>query len=357
MITPLAQNLLSWYQEHARSLPWRGHVSPYAVWVSEIMLQQTRVETVIPYFERWMKRFPSLALLAEASEEDVLHAWEGLGYYRRVLALHKAARMVMEQYAGTLPSDPRELKELPGIGAYTAAAIAAIAFGKDVIALDGNLKRVFARLLALEQSVKTPAGERMLHDAALKNLPAGQAGVYNQALMDLGAVVCMPRNPRCSDCPIQTGCRAFALSRQEDFPVLPARPAIPHYQVTAAVIQHGRSVLIARRPPNGLLGGLWEFPGGKQEPGETLPGCLKREIREELGIEIAVGEPFGVYRHAYTHFKVTLHAFLCTILSGEPAPLEASELRWIEMEDLATVPMGKLDRAISRRLSPSATIK
>jgi A/G-specific adenine glycosylase len=346
----IAQPLLNWYDRHARSLPWRDDPSPYRVWVSEIMLQQTRVETVVPYFERWMQRFPSLQALAEADEQDVLQAWEGLGYYSRARNLHRAARQVIEQHGGEIPAEREALERLPGVGRYTAGAVASIAFGKDEPALDGNIRRVLARVFNVGVPARSPAGEKQLWMLAEITLPPGRAGDYNQALMDLGSSICTPRAPACLICPLAEYCQARALGLQEARPVLEARPVTPHYTVTAAVIAQGEQVLIARRPSSGLLGGLWEFPGGKLEPGETLPQGLRREIQEELGVDILVGEPFGVYQHGYTHFKVTLHAFCCQLAEGLPQALHASEIRWVTLVALESFPMGKIDRQIARRL-------
>ena len=343
--------LLVWYRDHARSLPWRGHPNPYAVWVAEIMLQQTRVETVIPYFERWMRHFPTGHALAAASEQDALTAWEGLGYYSRARNLHRAARIVVEEYAGELPRDIPSLRRLPGIGRYTAGAIASIAYGLDEPTLDGNLRRVFARLFDVCEPADMPVGEKILWKLAGEHLPHGRAGDYNQALMDLGATVCTPRAPDCAACPLADLCRAYALGVQEERPVLKPKPVTPHHTVTAAIIQREGKYLLARHPQKGLLGGLWEFPGGKVEAGESLESALRREIREELGVAIRVGEPFGVYRHAYTHFRFTLHAFVCYLNGDEPRALEAGGLSWVSPSELSAYPMGKVDRQIARRLT------
>ena len=352
----IAAPLLLWYQRHARSLPWRDHPTPYRVWVSEIMLQQTRVDTVIPYFEKWMEAFPTLEALANASEQEVLRAWEGLGYYSRARNLHRAARQVAADYHGQLPVTPAALERLPGIGRYTAGAIASIAFGADAPALDGNIRRVLARVFNVTLPARSPKGERLLWDLARRSLPPGQASRFNQAIMDLGSMVCTPRSPTCLLCPLVQLCKAHTLGVQEERPILEARPAIPHYTVTAAVIHRDDTVLIARRPSKGLLGGLWEFPGGKVEPGETFFEALQREIQEELGVLIDVGDPFGTYAHAYTHFKVTLHAFMCTLTDGEPRPLEASELRWAAPPQLFEFPMGKIDRQIAARLNQNSPL-
>lgn len=347
----IAEKLLNWYATNARDLPWRGHPDPYAVWVSEIMLQQTRVETVIPYFRRWMERFPKLEALAQAPQEAVLAAWEGLGYYSRARNLHRAAQIVVAEHSGRLPQDPAGLQSLPGIGRYTAAAIASIAFGQDAAALDGNIRRVLARVFNVSQPARSPAGERRLAELAAANLPPGRAGDYNQALMDLGSAICTPRQPDCLRCPLNADCQANLLGIQEERPVMTPRPEVPHYLVTAAIIERDGQVLIAQRPEAGLLGGLWEFPGGKVQPGESLETCLRREIEEELDATIAVGEPFGVYQHAYTHFRVTLHAFRCTLLNGRPPQaVQVQDLRWVTPPELPNYPMGKIDRQISARV-------
>ena len=314
------------------------------------MLQQTRVETVIPYFERWMRRFPSVNDLANTSEQEVLSLWEGLGYYGRARNLHKAAKIVVEDHAGKLPADPRALRKLPGIGIYTAGAIASMAFGLDVATMDGNLRRIFARVFDLAEPADAPAGKKILWALAEKHLPKGHAGDYNQALMDLGASICLPRNPTCLLCPLSKLCKARSAGIQEQRPVLKPRAKVPHYTVTAAVLQRGGKILLAKRPSKGLLGGMWEFPGGKVEKGETLKACLRREIEEETGAEIQVGEASGVYQHAYTHFSLTLHAFLCELKDGEPRPLQAAELAWVTPSELGNYPMGKVDRQIARRL-------
>jgi A/G-specific adenine glycosylase len=350
----IGEKLLSWYELNRRDLPWRRRPSPYAVWVSEIMLQQTRVETVIPYFQRWIQRFPDVKALAQASQQEVLSAWEGLGYYSRARNLHKAAQIIVDQYGGHLPGDAQALRSLPGIGRYTAGAIASIAFGKDAPALDGNIRRVLARLDNMNEPARSPAGERRLWELAARLLPTGRAGDFNQALMDLGATLCTPQAPDCQRCPLSTDCTAYQLGRQELLPVTARKAAIPHHTVTAAVIQREKQVLITQRPSNGLLGGLWEFPGGKVQPGEDLAACLQREIKEELAVEIRVGKAFGEYRHAYTHFRVTLHAFLCQLCKGsQPKAVQVQDLRWVKAEELANYPMGKIDRQIARRLNES----
>lgn len=350
MPSNLSDQLLSWYYQSGRSLPWRSNPQPYPVWVSEIMLQQTRVETVIPYFERWMARFPDIGALARAPLQEILSAWEGLGYYSRARSLHKSAQIILSDYDGKLPNQLEELKRLPGIGAYTAAAILSIAYGLDVPAVDSNIRRVYSRLFDISEPVKSTGFETLVNNIAGETLPPGKAGDFNQALMDLGAVICLPASPRCADCPVKNACQAFNHGTQDKRPVMFPKKATPFFLVTAAVIWRDNKVLIARRPEKGLLGGLWEFPGGKVEADESLPQALVREIHEELGAAIKVGDPCGVFRHAYTHFRIELHAFLCELQEGEPAALHASEIRWVEKKVLGDFPMGKVDRLISKRL-------
>lgn len=345
-----SQLLLAWYEKSHRQMPWRGHPDAYAVWISEAMLQQTRVDTVIPYFHRWMQHFPDIHSLAQSSEQDVLAVWEGLGYYTRARNLRKAAQMISEKFNGVLPQTTAELTSLPGIGAYTAAAISSIAFGNDEAVLDGNVKRVLARVFNRETPINTPAGEKAFWQLARELLPIGKAGEYNQAVMDLGATICTPRSPACSSCPLSEVCESRRLGLQQFLPIKLARPPIPHYFVSAAVIQRDNTVLIARRPASGLLAGMWEFPGGKIEENETPQQALTREIREELGCTIQVGTELGLYRHAYTHFRVTLRAFMCTLSQGEPAALDASEINWVMVEHLPQYPMGKIDRMIANDL-------
>lgn len=350
MKTEFGRLLLSWYAIHARLMPWRGKTDPYAIWVSEIMLQQTQVNTVIPYYDNWMRQFPTVQALAGADEHVVLNAWEGLGYYSRARNMLKTARMVCEKYQGAFPSTSGGLVKLPGIGRYTAAAISSIAFGADEAVLDGNVKRVLARVFEFSDAVNTLEGEKKLWVLAEELLPKGQASDYNQAVMDLGATICTPKSPDCPDCPVNTICVSYKNNRQDQYPMMNAKQPVPHIDVVAAILRQNGLVLIARRPSKGLLGGMWEFPGGKLEAGESHSEALVREIREELGTDVIAIEKFGVYQHAYTHFKVTLQAWFAELQGGQPAALEASELRWVRIEDLGGYPMGKIDRSISNDL-------
>lgn len=347
----LASRLLMWYRKHQRTLPWRGHRSEYAVWVSEIMLQQTRVETVIPYFKKWMKQFPTARALAKASEREVLNAWEGLGYYSRARNFHKAAQIVVEKYDGKLPREMDELQKLPGIGRYTAGALASILFGMDEPALDGNLKRVYARLFDVKTAVNSTKGEKILWELARANLPKGKAADFNQALMDLGALVCVPKNPRCEICPLAGNCLARKRGTQNLRPVKFAKKAAPHHVHAAAVIEKriGNSlyVLLAKRPSRGLLAGMWEFPNARVageaagEAASAVGAAYRLTLRAKRGVH-----PLTTVEHAYSHFRVTVYAFRCEVSSKEMN----GNLKWVELKKLDEYPMGKVDRQIANKL-------
>ena len=336
----LQTRLLNWYNKNKRTLPWRRHLDAYTVWVSEIMLQQTRVETVIPYFEKWMRLFPSVVALANASERDVLNAWEGLGYYSRARNLHKAAKILVKEYDRELPSDPAELIKLPGIGRYTAGAIASIAFGMNEPALDGNLKRVYSRLFDMVEPVDSLKGEKLLWEIAQKNLSKGRAGDFNQALMDLGATICIPRDPRCLICPLMEICKARKNGTQELLPVKKPKKAVPQYVHAAGVIEKNGMVLLAQRPSKGLLGGMWEFPNGRVD-GDPA-GEMVKALKSGYSLKVQRKEALGVVQHAYTHFKVTVYAFRCDFSSMS----NEQSLKWIALNELGDYPMGKIDRQI-----------
>jgi len=346
----IREKLLAWYRRNGRSLPWRSDADPYRIWISEVMLQQTQVETVIPFYERWMKRFPNLSALAAAQEQDVLRVWEGLGYYSRARNILRCAKALVREHGGQLPRDVGQLEALPGVGGYIAGAIASMAFGIKAPALDGNLKRVLARLNEFTLAINEEKNAAVLREQLVEILPEEKPGDVNQAFMDLGATICLPRTPLCAECPLKLECAAFQKGLQNELPFKVKKAPIPHYQVAAAVIVKDDKALIDLRSSTGLLGGLWEFPGGKVEDGETLPEALIRELREELGVEVAVGEALGVYRHAYTHFKVTVHTFRAVILKGDPKPLQSDGVEWAAIERLGEYPMGKVDRLIARQL-------
>lgn len=357
----IEEQLLPWFETSARNLPWRTDRTLYRVWVSEVMLQQTRVDAVLDYYNRWMKRFPSWHALARASVDEVLKLWEGLGYYSRGRNLHRSAQILVAESDGHFPmsadeSDSdrqvvRQLMRFPGVGAYTAAAIASLALGKDAAVVDGNVIRVLCRLFAYGGDARSAAGKRQMQAWADRLLVAGRAGVFNESLMELGALICLPVAPKCADCPLQSICRAFEQGESENYPVLRAKKKVPHLTVGAAVTTNSKGeVLIAQRLEGDMLGGLWEFPGGKLEPHETIEECVARELKEELGIEVRVGERLLIVKHAYSHFKMTMHVYYTTIQAGRPRAIHCADFRWINVADLTRMAYSKADLQVVEKL-------
>jgi A/G-specific adenine glycosylase len=343
-------SLVRWFRANRRPMPWRETSDPYRIWISEVLLQQTQVATATGYYERFIRRFPDVGSLSAARLQTVMKLWEGLGYYSRARNLHAAARLIVKRFGGRVPDAMDDLLSLPGVGRYTAGALLSIAYGRPAAVLDGNVIRVLSRLFRVEEDVRKPGTREALWELAGSLMPAADCRDYNEALMELGAVVCVPRNPSCGVCPVRTHCRALAASAQDQYPrSAPSRP-VPHKHVTAGIIWKKDRFLITLRPARGMLGGLWEFPGGKAEPGETLPECLKREIREELGIEIRVLRRRVSVNHAYTHFRITLHAFECLAGPGRIRPAACDDFRWITARELDRYPFPAADRKIIRLL-------
>lgn len=345
------QDLLPWFTRHQRQMPWRSNRTAYRVWISELMLQQTRVDTVRPYFQAWMKRFPSLRALAAAPLQDVLKQWEGLGYYARARNAHRAATFLVQERGGRFPRTSSALRELPGIGPYTAAAIASLAFGEPVAVLDGNVMRVLSRLVACPDDIGSSTTRRAMQAWADQLLIEEQPGACNEAWMELGATICLPRNPDCSGCPLRACCRARAEGDPEQYPKKEKAAAVPHRHVGAGIIvRRDGHILIAQRREDAMLGGMWEFPGGGQEPGESLSRCVARELREELGIQVRVGPRLLTVRHAFSHFTMDLHAYWVRIHSGRPRPLQCADLAWVRPSQIAKYPLPRADQRILKKL-------
>lgn len=348
------QSLIAWYRRSARSMPWRKTRDPYRIWLSEIMLQQTRVEQAIPYYERFTERFPDVQALALAERDEVLKLWEGLGYYSRARNLHKAAGQIVDRHDGTFPDSYDELIALQGIGPYTAAAVMSIAFDRPHAVVDGNVIRVISRLFAIDDDVRTSGIQKEIGDLAHRLLDRKHPADHNQAMMELGATICTPIQPQCHSCPLQESCVAYHEHRTAELPYKSPAKKRPHHQIAVGVIRddHDR-VLIARRPDEAMLGGLWEFPGGKRENGEALTETVQRELFEELGADVTVDrEPFEVIHHAYSHFTITLHAFFAHLRKGSnpPRPHNGEPLRWVQPSDLDDYAFPKANRKITDTL-------
>ncbi|KPJ78309.1 MAG: A/G-specific adenine glycosylase [Deltaproteobacteria bacterium SG8_13] len=328
------KRLLDWYRDSRRKLPWRETKDPYRIWVSEVMLQQTRVETVIPYFLRFLQRFPYLPSLARSDLQEVLKAWEGLGYYARARNLHRAARIVAAQYAGIVPQDPDHFGKLPGVGGYIRAAVASIAFDRPLAAVDGNVKRVLSRLMQIDAPVNRPSSHRSFESAAQLLLDSRHPGNFNQAMMELGAVTCTAGRPTCPGCPVRSACSAFREKVVDKYPVRIRSEPVPVYGIAVGVVCRNSRVLITRRKNEGLLGGLWEFPGGKIGPREDPATACIREIREEVNLHVEVRQHLARVRHAYTHFKIVMDVYRCRYLSGRVKLNGPVDYRWISVEEI-----------------------
>ena len=326
--------LLDWFEKSARDLPWRRTRDPYAIWISEIMLQQTRVQAVVPYYERFLSRFPTVQHLARARLDTVLKLWEGLGYYSRARNLHAAAQKILTQFGGHLPAAREQLLTLPGIGRYTAGAIASMAFGQREPLVDGNVTRVLCRIFRIRSSPKDAATQDRIWSIAGDLVPEGHAGQFNQALMELGREVCLPRHPRCDTCPVNRLCEAKLHHEQDSLPMRVPKRQLPFHPVAVGVIYRNDRILIDKRKPDGLLGGLWEFPGGKKRRSESLEAALRREVREELALTVRVDRPLAVVDHTYSHLRVRIHAFECTYVSGTPHCIACADFKWVRPQDL-----------------------
>ncbi|HUU90063.1 MAG TPA: A/G-specific adenine glycosylase [Phycisphaerae bacterium] len=346
----LRRRLIAWFRKHQRDLPWRRTRDPYAIWVAEVMLQQTQVPTALPYYERFLKRFPTVQALALGSDHAVLKVWEGLGYYRRARNLHAAAKAVVRDHGGRVPDDPAVFAGLPGVGRYTCGAVQSIAFGHALAALDGNAVRVIARWFAVTRPVTDAATRRGLWDLAESLVPASAPGDWNQAVMELGSRICTPRSPQCPACPVRTLCAAAKRGLQDRIPVTRKRKPIPHIQVGAGIIWRRGKVLMCKRPANKMLAGLWEFPGGKQHNGETIQDCIRRELKEECDLDVTVGDHLIDVTHTYSHLKVTLRCYHCRAPRGRVKLHAADEARWVRVEEIPDLPLPAADLKILQAL-------
>ncbi len=337
MAFPLKE-LLLWYRRHKRDLPWRRTRDIYRIWISEVMLQQTQAAAVIPYYRRFLRRFPDVYSLARAGEEEVLKLWEGMGYYNRCHNLQRAAQLVVSTFNGRIPESPEQFGRLPGVGPYILAAVMSIVVSLPLPAVDGNVLRVYTRLMGIHDDISRSVTKKRISGELARIIPPDCPGDFNQALMELGALTCTPRTPRCPACPLREECSAHITRRTAAIPFKSPKAKIPQYDVSTAVILKDNHFFIQKRPSAGHLGGMWEFPGGKALQGETPEQTLRREIREELGIDIQVIQKLTTINHGYTHFKIRLHVFLCRPDQEEIHPLHAQPHKWITPDQIDQYP-------------------
>jgi A/G-specific adenine glycosylase len=343
--------LLSWYGRVARDLPWRRTRDPYAIWVSEVMLQQTQVATVIPYYERWLERFPTVAALASSDEDAVLHAWQGLGYYSRARALLAGARAVVERHDGRIPRQLADLRALPGVGPYTAGAIASIAHGQRVALVDGNVKRVLTRLFALRGDPARAPLEKQLWALAEQLVPEGHASEFNQALMELGATVCTPKSPRCHECPVAKRCGALKLNLTETLPELAKRPPATRVRMAAGVVERSGKLLLVRVADDAARwAGMWQFPNAELSAGESPEAAARRAVRSQAGLDVLPRELVTVVKHGVTRYRITLEAFRCTA-RGSATPKAGTRIAWKRPHELAELALPAAHARIAKALA------
>ena len=346
--------LLDWFAVHRRPLPWRLDYTPYRTWIAEVMMQQTQMDRGVQYFERWMQRFPDIASVADAPEADLLKAWEGLGYYRRVRNIQAAARIIMQEYNGLFPSSLAAIRALPGIGPYTAGAIASTAFNQDVPCVDGNVERVLSRLFDLDTPVREEPAKSRIRELAQALIPPGKARDFNQALMELGALVCR-KKPGCHVCPTGPWCLARERGVTEQRPVPGRKTSIVKLDMACGILLHEGMIFIQRRLDTDVWGGLWEFPGGCIEPDETPEEAVLREWMEEVGFTVEVIRPLTVIRHSYTSYRIRLHCFLLRLANQYPPAPEppvltaATDWHWITPQEITSYAMPAPHRKLAEQ--------
>ncbi|MBU3758308.1 MAG: A/G-specific adenine glycosylase [Candidatus Omnitrophica bacterium] len=347
LLHPLRKKLLAWYRSEARKLPWRETRDPYAIWVSEIMLQQTQVDTVIPYYGRWLQKFPDVQTLASAPLEEVLSAWAGLGYYRRARSLHQAAQLLVEKHGSKMPRQAAQLILLPGVGRYTAGAVASIAFGERTPLVDGNVIRILTRIFAIPRSTAEPATQKEIWALAGALVPDGSPGDFNQALMELGAVLCTPRNPLCSACPVERQCRARALGNPTRFPVQPRRVKIEKIRNFSLVLNQRDKVWLQKQSAEGRWGGLWMFPFW-----DNLKSLL--QAADDAG---GAAQKWFSLKHGYTKFQIQLDVYHAAVSAVARTCKRGTSGRWVRLEELKGYALPAPHRKIAEKLTAGSARK
>jgi A/G-specific adenine glycosylase len=335
----IRRGLHDWYRKNLRRLPWRETRDPYGIWLSEVMLQQTQVKTAIPYYNRFVAAYPDIARLARAAPQAVLKLWEGLGYYRRAHHLMEAARIIVREWDGQVPDRREAFRSLPGVGDYIANAVMSIAFNQPWAVVDGNVKRVLARLFGIAEPVNRPGSHACYQAVADRLLDHADPALHNQAVMELGALVCTPRRPSCPTCPLTDSCKAWREGVVDRYPLRDRKAAVPEHALVAGIVLKRGKLLLLRRPDEGFLGGLWEFPGGRRRPRETAGQACQRTIRDHTGLSVAVGDPIARVRHAYTHFKITMEVMACRWQAGRVRLNGSAAFRWVPPDELQDFPL------------------
>ena len=338
--------LLHWYNGDKQSMPWRDDDNIYHIWLSEIMLQQTQINTVIPYYHKWLKKLPTIQDVANANENQILKLWEGLGYYSRALNFHHACKTIVKEHNGVIPKN--KFISLKGVGKYIDAAVRSIGY-KDIIpTIDGNVNRVIARLLELK---KPPHNEyKKIYDFLMTVIDINNPGDFNQALMDLGRNICKPKNPICYNCPINNYCISYEHNNQKKYPIKIKSKTKPHFNVAVGIIWKQNEILIQKRSNKGLLGGLWEFPGGKLNSNESSEDCVIREIYEETGAEIEIKEFITTIKHQYSHFSISMDSFHCIYKKGMK---KTKTRKWIHPWEISKFPFPKANHKFMNKIPES----
>ncbi|MBN1154915.1 A/G-specific adenine glycosylase [candidate division KSB1 bacterium] len=350
-ITVFRDQLITWFEANKRDLPWRRTDDPYSIWVSEVMLQQTQVKIVLDYYERFLESFPTVIDLSQADLQLVLKSWEGMGYYARARNLHQASGIVRDKFDGQLPRDQGSFRSLPGAGEYITAAVLSRAFDKPLAVVDGNVKRVLSRLFMIDEPINSANANRQFAEHASTMLDPQRPGQFNEAMMELGATICTPKNPNCKICPVSNFCESYIQDRQRDYPVTAIRKAIPHHHLVVSVICKDDKILIVRRPLSGLLGGLWELPGGEIEKNETGISACSRIIKDSTNLDIETPEQITRVKHAYSHFSIEIDVYRSRYKLGDVYLKDHIDYRWINWAETDDYAFHQAHRKIFNKLT------
>jgi A/G-specific adenine glycosylase len=343
----LDKSILSWFRSEKRDLPFRNTNDPYKIWISEVMLQQTKVVTAVPYYLKWIKQYPTIHCVSKEKLINLLKLWEGLGYYSRCRNFHKASKIILNKFNGSIPSDWESFNSLPGVGTYTASAVLSIAFGKRYVAIDGNVKRVIFRILGLKNP--TPYNNKRVKKTLEKFIPHKTPGDFNQSMMELGALICFPKNPKCNICPVNHMCYAFKYKKPEDYPKRKQKTKVPEIQFIAGVLKYNNKFLIMKRKENSMLGGLWEIPNFKFLGEKDLKKLCRKKIKNLLGLRIKKFRLTGTISHKYSHFTANVTVLNCNLTSFKN--FNDENFQWISLDEIRYYPFSKINHKIFKMIT------